>query len=123
MFLLEGVAKAALYCARRTSTFLSCAFREQEGHLAIPVFASKLPSPTIITQTKQGYEMPSTAAVERGPSEGARSGSKESFSYPCARIRRHEHEDFETLVCVILHAMLFSDRRHRPLPRAQHLFL
>ena len=40
----EGVAKAALYCARRTSTFLSCAFREQEGHLAtphlFPIFAS-----------------------------------------------------------------------------------
>ncbi len=30
----RGVAKAALYCAHRTSTFLSCAFCEQEGHLA-----------------------------------------------------------------------------------------
>src|SRR5437868_225444 len=35
-FLLEGVAEAALYCAHRTSTFLSCAFCEQEGHLAVP---------------------------------------------------------------------------------------
>jgi hypothetical protein len=34
--LFEGVAKAALYCAHRTSTFLSCAFCEQEGHLATP---------------------------------------------------------------------------------------
>jgi hypothetical protein len=67
--------------------------------------------------------MLSTAAVERGPSEGARSGSKESFSYPCARIRRDEHENFETLVCVIHHAMFFSGRRHRLLPRAQHLLL
>src|SRR5678809_308796 len=33
---LKGVAKAALYCAHRTSTFLSCAFCEQEGHLAAP---------------------------------------------------------------------------------------
>jgi hypothetical protein len=32
-----GAAKAALYCAHRTSTFLSCAFCEQEGHLAAPI--------------------------------------------------------------------------------------
>jgi hypothetical protein len=32
----KGVAKAALSCAHRTSTFLSCAFCEQEGHLAAP---------------------------------------------------------------------------------------
>jgi hypothetical protein len=34
--LFRGVAKAALDCAHRTSTFLSCAFCEQEGHLAAP---------------------------------------------------------------------------------------
>ena len=34
--LLKGVAEVALYCAHRTSTFLSCAFCEQEGHLAAP---------------------------------------------------------------------------------------
>ena len=34
--LFEGVAEAALYCAHRTSTVLSCAFCEQEGHLAAP---------------------------------------------------------------------------------------
>ena len=34
--LWKGVAEAALYCAHRTSTFLSCAFCEQEGHLAAP---------------------------------------------------------------------------------------
>ena len=34
--------------------------------------------------TKQGCEELSTAAVERGLSEGARSGSKESSSHPCA---------------------------------------
>jgi hypothetical protein len=28
------VAEAALYCAHRTSTFLSCAFREQEDDQA-----------------------------------------------------------------------------------------
>jgi hypothetical protein len=33
---LKGVAEAALYCAHWTSTFLSCAFCEQEGHLAAP---------------------------------------------------------------------------------------
>ena len=34
--LLEGVAEAALHCAYRTSTVSSCAFCEQEGHLATP---------------------------------------------------------------------------------------
>jgi hypothetical protein len=33
---LEGVAKVAFDCAHRTSTFLSCAFCEQGGHLATP---------------------------------------------------------------------------------------
>ena len=33
--------------------------------------------------TKKGREELLTAAVERGPSEGARSGSKESSSHPC----------------------------------------
>jgi len=37
ILLLRGVAKAALHCAHRTSTFLSCAFCEHEGHLAAPL--------------------------------------------------------------------------------------
>jgi len=37
--LFRGAAKAALYCAHRTSTFLSCAFCEQKGHLAAPCAA------------------------------------------------------------------------------------
>jgi len=35
--LSRGVAKAALHCAHRTSTVSSCAFCEQEGHLAAPL--------------------------------------------------------------------------------------
>ena len=34
--LFRGVAEGALYCAHRTSTVSSCAFCEQEGHLAAP---------------------------------------------------------------------------------------
>jgi len=34
--LFRGAAEAALYCAHRTSTVSSCAFCEQEGHLAAP---------------------------------------------------------------------------------------
>ena len=34
--LFRGVAEAALYCVHRTSTVSSCAFCEQEGHLAAP---------------------------------------------------------------------------------------
>ena len=36
LLVLRGSGQAALYCAHRTSTFLSCAFCEQEGHLATP---------------------------------------------------------------------------------------
>jgi len=34
--LFRGAAEAALYWAHRTSTVSSCAFCEQEGHLAAP---------------------------------------------------------------------------------------
>ena len=34
--------REALYCAHRTSTFLSCAFCEQEGHLAAPFLPPSL---------------------------------------------------------------------------------
>ena len=56
-FSVEGVVEAALYCAHRTSTFLSCAFCEQKGHLTTPF--PILP-------------------------RAARSASKESSSRPCA---------------------------------------
>src|SRR5688572_27977143 len=38
-------------------------------------------------------------------------------------IRRHEDEDFEALVCMILHAVLCPGWRHGRLPWTQHLFL
>ena len=38
--LSEGNSQIVLYCAHRTSTFLSCAFCEQEGHL--PALSSHL---------------------------------------------------------------------------------
>ncbi len=40
-------------------------------------------SSLVLCSAKQGREGLLTAAVERGPSEGARSGSKESSSRPC----------------------------------------
>jgi len=46
--LLGGVAKAALYCAHRTSTVSPCAFCEQEGHLAASPLSPYLhPSPFV----------------------------------------------------------------------------
>ena len=39
--LFGGAAKAALYCAHRTSTASSCAFCEHEGHLATPSHLSE----------------------------------------------------------------------------------
>jgi len=72
---LEGVAKAALSCAHRTSTVSSCAFCEQEGHMAtsFPEF-SLFP-----LHLGGGLRLSSTARVERGPSVGARSASTEDI--------------------------------------------
>ena len=68
----EGMAKVALDCARRTSTVSSCAFCEQEGHLAAP-------SPSFQTRSfllTGGWPAWSpTARVQRGPSEAARCAS------------------------------------------------
>jgi hypothetical protein len=47
----------------------------------------RLSSP-VQCSAKQGREELLTAAVERGPSQGARSGSKESSSRPCSFLRR-----------------------------------
>ena len=58
----RGVAKAALYCAHRTSTFLSCAFCEQEGHLAAPL-------PLTATPTKS-FQLSSSPSPTRGGMEG-----------------------------------------------------
>ena len=41
--LFKRVAQVALHCAHRTSTFLLCAFCEQEGHLAAPFPALDCP--------------------------------------------------------------------------------
>jgi hypothetical protein len=69
---LFGAAWLILDCARRTSTFLSCAFREhRRSSGSIPLLASlfiDLPGPTPVSGL--------TAAVERAHSHRARSGSK-----------------------------------------------
>ena len=73
-----------------------------------------------------------SARIGRAQFYRARSASKEGTSpLPPHTLRltssrgiwRHEHEYFETLACVILHAMLFPGRCHGPLPWTKHLFL
>ncbi len=89
-FALRGVAEAALYCAHRTSTVSSCAFCEQEGHLAAPFpsQAARCAStgdqqttlsffPNLHPPSKGRARGSSTARVERAPSERARSASTE----------------------------------------------
>jgi hypothetical protein len=155
MPLFEGVAEAALDCARHShppnperAETRSCPRR---AYFPINQGPSKLACSLFWKDTHVGP----SAAVERGPSEGARSGStgpmcvsfhflhraqsastkdtwplpsphfnvsRFTFNFP-RRIGRHEHEDFETLVRVILHAVPFPGRRHRLLPKAQHLLL
>ena len=62
---------------------LSSAMVVSTGNLILILDAYSLP---VHHSTEQGCEEFSTAAVERGPSEGARSGSKESSSHPCAPV-------------------------------------
>jgi len=53
-----------------------------EDNEKVPGFFSRRISPTK-SSAKQGRVEFLTAAVERGPSQGARSGSKESSARPC----------------------------------------
>jgi hypothetical protein len=71
-------------CARRTSTFLSCAFREQEDDQAtlsilLRPRVARAPGYSILFYPlhEGGRGSPSTARIERAPSERARSASKE----------------------------------------------
>ena len=60
-----------------------------EGRLdGLPLRVSFLLSSLAQYPAKQGREELLTAAVERGPSEGARSGSKESSSCPAPHLPR-----------------------------------
>ena len=71
-FTCSRVAWSILDCACRTSTFPSCAFREQERHQATHPFFSFPP-----TSLSRGVARLSfTARVQRGPSEAARCVSK-----------------------------------------------
>jgi hypothetical protein len=98
---LSRVAWSILECARRTSTFLSCAFREQEDdQAALPILLRA-----------------------RVPGAQDQCGCPSILFSSLRGIRRDEYEDFETLCGVILHAMFFPGRRHRPLPRTEHFFL
>ena len=72
---LRGVAEAALYSAHRTSTVSSCAFCEQEGHLA-----TSFPEFSLFTLfLGGGLRLSSTARVQRGPSQAARCASTEDI--------------------------------------------
>jgi len=64
--LSRGVAKAVLHCAHRTSTFLSCAFCEQEGHLATPLPSSKLARDL----SGMGADWSPTARIHDGDASG-----------------------------------------------------
>ena len=92
--LLRRSGQVALYCAHRTSTVLSCAFCEQEGHLAAPPLSLPaalahpfkgglvdfrmrasneyvsimLPPSLLVARSWKGTHVGLRAAVERGPS-------------------------------------------------------
>jgi|CXWL01.1.fsa_nt_gi hypothetical protein len=70
--ILKGVAKAALYCAHRTSTFLSCAFCEQEGTWPLPPHPSEA-ARCASTEARQPSSSPTIYSVDRTPSPPDRS--------------------------------------------------
>ena len=57
--------RVALYCAHRTSTFLSCAFCEQEGHLAAPPPLLLLDCPEQPLPIRGFHEGPDLAGFRR----------------------------------------------------------
>ena len=97
--LFRGVAKAALYCAHRTSTVSSCAFCEQEGHLAAPSH----PSEAARCASKEDHQAPSlfcsgskgSAWVSFHPFHRRASASKKDiwplplFLSPTSQLSRH----------------------------------
>ncbi len=88
--LLRGAAKATLYCAHRTSTVSSCAFCEQEGHLAAPLFIFLRPrvarakkAPSLILISSSAAHSPSQDSPCRPrPSSPARLGIPALAAYP-----------------------------------------
>ncbi len=94
----------------------SCAFREQEGHLATPFF---FPDSLVISQGWGLIDVPLRASNEGSLRPRVARAQKIISLHPLSssgRIRRDEYENFETLVRVTLHAMFFPGRRHGPLP-------
>ncbi len=80
-FHFQGPAWLILDCARRTSTFLSCAFREQEDDQA--AFQSSSPP------FKGVARLPFTARIERAQLHRARSASKKgTWPLPISIFRR-----------------------------------
>jgi len=75
---LGGVAKAALYCAHRTSTFLSCAFCEQEGHLAAP--PNLLQARSLFLQGWGLIDLPLRASHRKAKAEVEVEGRKDAES-------------------------------------------
>jgi hypothetical protein len=95
---------AALYCARRLALYSLVQYQPSKGVTSFPLRASN-----------EGLLRPRVARAQKIISLHP--------AFILRRIRRHEHEDFETLACVILHAVFFPGWRRGPLPRTQHLFL
>ena len=80
------------------------------------------PSEAARCASTEDHQAPSPSLFREPRNQYSFNVSRFTFNF-LRRIRRHEHEYFEALVCVILHAMLFPGRRHGPLPRTEHLFL
>ncbi|TKB68174.1 MAG: DUF5069 domain-containing protein [Nitrospira sp.] len=83
---------------------------------------AKAHSPAELESWNRMMLSPTRGVRDRALREHRRSSAFIPLSF-LRRIRRHEHEDFETLACVILHAVFFPGRSHRPLPWSQYLFL
>ena len=115
----------ASHCARRTSTFRSCAFREhrrptkpsrlsppslppQGNGRGCPILRASndimLPSSSLVFPSGKGTHVGLRAAVERGPSEGARYGSKEDHRiYPPLILPPGSHASHRRVACLASH--------------------
>src|SRR4026208_339663 len=99
----------------------------KEGAPGRSFFSPTLLLSQFITEPSKGVRSfrlrPASECLLRGRVPGAKKALHTLAPSSLRRIRRHEDEDFEALVCVILHAMFFPGRRHGPLPRTENLLL
>jgi hypothetical protein len=99
--LFRGVAEAALYCAHRTSTVSSCAFCEQEGHLATPPLLADFFSILLEAKDIEDSYAHKDAIVGKRSERMPLHKREKGCDHNPGDDERHEHSDPECQIVVL----------------------